>query len=195
MSRPVLADGMLKLMLILLAFFVFLHSRSDFAERKVTPILDSLALRFAATIPQDGFAEAAALAMRGDPGAQLRRRLLGHLPISAAAIEVPGALVAFELDETALFEPHGGAVLRERLVLLHRVMAAIAAGTTEQASQLAVTTAWPNGETEQVTSRLGALLATFAQTPAALAQTRLGFADLPPGRWRFVIRSAMPDAA
>lgn len=187
---------MLKLMLILLAFFVFLHSRSEFAERKVTPILDSVALRFAASAPADAFYEAAALALRGDPGTQLRRRLLGHLPISAAAIEVPGGLVAFELDEAALFEPNGGAILRERLVLLHRVAGAIVTGNTMQDTyRLVVTTTWPSDNVERVTGRLAALHAVFAEIPVALAHVRFGFGDVPSGRWRFVIRSAMPDAA
>jgi hypothetical protein len=191
---PVLADGMLKLMLILLAFFVFLHNRSEFVERKVTPVLDALALRFAATA-SDGFPEAGALALRGDPGTLLRRRLLGHLPISAEPTAAPGALFAFDLDEADLFEADGQTVRRERFVLLHRTARAIAAAAAEQASLLAVTTAWPEGDGEAAANRFAAPLALFADTPLDLEHLRFGFADLPAGSWRFVIRAGMPDAA
>ncbi len=191
---PVLADGMLKLMLILLAFFVFLHSRSEISERKVAPILDSLALRFAATASADDPA-LATLALGADPAAELRRRLFGHLPISAAAVAVPGALVAFDLDEAALFEPGGQAVRRERLVLLHRVAAALAGAAKAPAPLLTVTTAWPDAAGEPVVGRMAALAAIFADTPQAESRLRLGFADLPAGRWRFVIRAGPRDAA
>ena len=190
---PVLADGMLKLMLILLAFFVFLHNRSEFVERKVAPVLDALALRFAATA-SDGFPEAGALALRGDPGTLLRRRLLGHLPISAEPAAAPGALFAFDLDAADLFEADGQTVRRERFVLLHRTARAIAAAA-EQPLLLAVTTAWPEGDGEAPARRFAALLAIFADTPLDLEQLRFGFADLPAGSWRFVIRAGMPDAA
>lgn len=179
-------------MLILLAFFVFLHSRSEFAERKVAPILDSLALRFAAAGPWQGAADAAAVAWRGEPVRQLRRRLLGHLPVSAAIVEVPGALVAFDLAAAALFAADDEAVARDRLVLLHRLAAAVAAsGTT-----LAVITAWPDDAADLAasTAQFSALLASFDATPLPVAQLRFGFADLPAGSWRFVVREEIPDA-
>jgi hypothetical protein len=192
--RPALADGMLKLMLILLAIFVFLHSRSEFAERKVAPILDSLALRFAAATVADELSVAEALAVRGDPVIQLRRRLLGHLPISAAPVALPGALLAFDLDAASLFEGGADAVARERLVLLRRLAVALAAGSAESPTALAVTTAWPAGDLASVSGRFAALEALFADTPGAVERLRLGFGDLPADRWRFVIRRGLPDA-
>lgn len=193
--RPVLADGMLKLMLILLACFVFLHSRSEFVERKVAPILDSLALRFAATAPADELSAAAALAARGDPLVQLRRRLLGHLPISAAPVQVPGVLLAFDLDESLLFEGDADAVARERLVLLRRITAALAAAAPAPSMELAVTTAWPEDGFTSPVGRFAALETVLADTPVAAARVRLGFGDLPAGHWRFAIRRRLPDAA
>jgi hypothetical protein len=183
---PVLADGTLKLMLILLAFFVYLHSRSSFTEERVSPILESLAIRFAGT-GAEGTAFATA-ASHLDPAERLRRRLVGHLPISAAAIEVTGALMAFELDGSALFDGDPVAVRREQLVLLHRLASALGRSDAGQGAELTVTTA-PSLASEQPSmTRFATLRRVLAAAGIDTERLRFGFADLPTGRWRFTIR-------
>jgi hypothetical protein len=184
---------MLKLVLILLAFFVFLFSRSEFAERKVAPILDSLALRFAAPVTADGFAGIDAVARRGDPATLLRRRVLGHLPISAAPVEAPGAIIAFDLAEQTLFDIDRPSVARDRLVLLHRLAGAVAGDNETLPARLIVTTAWPPDGGEAAGDRFDALRAVFDDTALPIERLRFGFANLPPATWRFAIRSELPD--
>ncbi len=183
---PALADGTLKLMLILLAFFVYLHSRSSFTEDRVSPILESLAIRFAGT-----GAEGAAFtttADRLDPSLQLRRRLLGHLPISAAPAEVTGALMAFDLDDRALFEPDAAAVRREQLVLLNRLGRALGRSTAGEAAVLTITRAPPPSSGVLATRRLAVLQRVLATAGIDTQRLRFGFADLPARSWRFTIR-------
>lgn len=187
--RPVLAEGMLKLMLILLAFFVFLHSRSELSQERVAPILDSLALRFAATLATGSEDAARATALHLDPGIRLRRRVVGHLPISAGEVEVPGALLAFDLDETSLFAPDSALIVRDRLVLLHRLAHALGEHEAGLGSVLVVTTGWPDEATTLTAARLRTLEGIFADTALATRRVRLGVAKLPAGIWRFSIRT------
>jgi hypothetical protein len=194
-SRPVLADGMLKLMLILLAFFVFLHSRSELSLERSAPILDSLALRFAATIETASADAARSTALHLDPTTHFRRRLVGHLPISAGPVEVAGALLAFDLVETALFEPASAEIVRDRLVLLHRLAQALGEHEAGQGSQLVITTAWPDADSRLAAARLRTLEAIFADTPLDPSRLRLGLAGLPEGIWRFAIRADHGHAA
>jgi hypothetical protein len=194
-GRPVLAEGMLKLMLILLAFFVFLHSRSELSQERVAPILDSLALRFASTVATGSDDAARATALHLDPGILLRRRVVGHLPISAGEVEVPGALLAFDLDETSLFAPETALIVRDRLVLLHRLAHALDQHEAGPGSVLVVTTGWPDAATPLTAARLRTLEAIFADTTLAASRVRLGVATLPAGIWRFSIRAAHGQAA
>ena len=194
---PVLADGTLKLMLILLAFFVYLHSRSSFTEERVTPILESLAIRFAGT-GAEGSAFATA-ASHLDPAQQLRRRLVGHLPISAAPTEVTGALMAFDLHGDALFDRDPIAVRREQLVLLHRLASAIGRSADGQAAVLTVTAAptldldldrgpLSRDAASWSTTRFATLGRVLVDAGIDTGRLRFGFADLPPDLWRFTIR-------
>jgi hypothetical protein len=183
---PALADGTLKLMLILLAFFVYLHSRSSFTADRVSPILESLAIRFAGTGAEGAAFETTA--NRLDPSLQLRRRLLGHLPISAAPAEVTGALMAFDLDDRALFEPDAAAVRREQLVLLNRLGRALGRSAAGEAAVLTITTAPPPLSGVLATRRLAALQRVLATAGIDTERLRFGFADLPSGSWRFTIR-------
>ena len=194
-SRPVLAEGMLKLMLILLAFFVFLHSRSEPSLERSAPILDSLALRFAASLELSSGAAASATALQLDPATYFRRRLVGHLPISAGPVEVPGALLAFELDEAALFAFESSTIVRERLVLLHRLAQALGEHEAGLGSVLVVTTAWPDDDPLLVAARLRTLDAIFAGAPLDPDRLRLGLGRLPAGIWRFAIRLDHEHAA
>lgn len=194
-DRQVLAEGMLKLMLILLAFFVFLHSRSELSQERVTPILDSLALRFASAVATGSEDAARATALHLDPRLHLRRRVVGHLPISAGLVEVPGALLAFELDETALFAPETASIVRDRLVLLHRVAHALGEHEAGRGSVLVITTGWPDAATTLTAARLRTLEAVFADTALATSRVRLGVATLPRGIWRFTIRADHGHAA
>jgi hypothetical protein len=188
-SLPRSADGMLKLMLILLAFFVLLHSRSEPSLERSVPILDSLALRFAAKTEPSGDETVNIAASVFDPATAVRRRLVGHLPISAGPVEVPGALFAFDLDETALFAPQGAAIVRDRLVLLHRLGNALAEPDAGRSSVLVVTTAWPEQTSMLTAARLRTLQAVFADTALEPARLRLGLSGLPNGTWRFAIRA------
>jgi hypothetical protein len=185
---------MLKLMLILLAFFVFLVSRSEFAERKVAPILDSLALRFAAPVSSDGFVGIASVAPRGDPAALLRRHVLGHLPVSAAPVATSGAIIAFDLPRRSLFAGDQPMIARERRVLLHRLSEAVAGENAVSRPLLIVLTAWPQEDSSVVRAHFGALLAVLGDTSLPVGRLRFGFAHLPPDTWRFVIRSELADA-
>lgn len=183
---PALADGTLKLMLILLAFFVYLHSRSSFTEERVSPILESLAIRFAGTGTEGTAFETAASHL--DPTRQLRRRLVGHLPISAAAVEVTGALMAFDLDGAALFDGDPIAVRREQLVLLHRLASALGRSEAGEAAVLTVTTAPSLDSVPRSTTRFATLQRVLAEAGLDPERLRFGFADLSPGLWRFTIR-------
>ncbi len=194
-ERPVLAEGMLKLMLILLAFFVFLHSRSELSQDRVDPILDSLALRFASTVATGSDEAARATALHVDPGIHLRRRVVSHLPISAGEVEVPGALLAFDLDEATLFEPETALIVRDRLVLLHRLAQALSEHEVGRGSVLVVTTGWPDEATTLTATRLRTLESIFADTALATSRVRLGVANLPAGIWRFSIRAGHGHAA
>ncbi len=194
-APSVMAEGMLKLMLILLAFFVFLHSRSEVSAERVAPILDSLALRFAATVEADSEAVARATALQLDPGTQIRRRLVGHLPISAGEIEMPGALLAFELDEAALFLPQTAEIVRERLVLLHRLARALGEDGGGRGHVLVVTTGWPDETLSLTGARLRTLERIFADSALELHRLRLGVGNLPYGTWRFAIRAGEGHAA
>jgi hypothetical protein len=194
-GRPVLAEGMLKLMLILLAFFVFLHSRSELSQERVAPILDSLALRFASTVATGSEDAARAMALHLDPGIHLRRRVVGHLPISAGEVEVPGALLAFDLDETTLFAPETALIVRDRLVLLHRLAHALGEHEAGRDNVLVVTTDWPEEATTLTAARLRTLEAIFADTALEPSRVRLGVANLPAGIWRFSIRAGHGHAA
>lgn len=194
-GRPAMADGMLKLMLILLALFILLHSRSEPSVERAAPILDSLALRFASTAEVEGELAARSTARHIDPRLQLRRRLLGHLPISAAEVEVPGALLAFDLHETALFAPDSTEIARERLVLLHRLAQALDEHETGRQSVLVVTTAWPTETTPRTAARLRRVQGHFADTSLDGERVRLGVASLPDGIWRFAIRAVDDHAA
>lgn len=180
---------MLKLMLILLAFFVLLHSRSEPSLERSAPILDSLALRFAATTEQLGDETLSIAARAFDPATLLRRRLVGHLPISGGPVEVPGALFAFDLDEAALFAPAGAAIVRDRLVLFHRLGSALAEHDAGRASVLVITTTWPAATSTLTAARLRTLEAVFADTALEPARLRLGLSGLPDGIWRFAIRA------
>ena len=184
-----MADGILKLMLILLAFFIFLHSRSELSAERVAPILDSLALRFASTVEADGETASRSTARQFDPRTHIRRRLLGHLPISAGEVEAPGALLAFDLHEAALFAPQSPAIVRDRLVLLHRLAQALGEHEAGRQSVLVVTTSWPEGSVSLAAGRLHQLQAIFADTPLEPHRLRLGVATLPDGIWRFAIRA------
>jgi hypothetical protein len=186
---------MLKLMLILLAFFVFLVSRSEVAERKVAPILESLALRFAAPVSGDGFAGIAAVASRGDPAVLLRRHVLGHLPVSATPVESSGAIIAFDLPTRSLFEGGRQTIARDRRVLLHRLAEAVAGENAASRSRLVVLTAWPQDDGEAARARFDALQAVLGDASLPVEQLRFGFAHLPADMWRFVIRSEPPDAS
>jgi hypothetical protein len=188
-SYPKGADGMLKLMLILLAFFVLLHSRSEPSLERSEPILDSLALRFAATTEPSGDETVKIAAREFDPATTLRRRLVGHLPISAGPVEVPGALLAFDLDETALFAPEAAAIVRDRLVLLHRLGNALAEPAAGRETVLVITTTWPAATTTLTAARLRTLQAVFADTALEPTRLRLGLSGLPEGTWRFAIRA------
>lgn len=186
---------MLKLMLILLAFFILLHSRSELSAERVAPILDSLALRFASTVEASGELAARSTARELDPRTSIRRRLLGHLPITAGEVEVPGALLAFDLHEAALFAPQSAQIVRDRLVLVHRLAQALSERAAGRQSVLVVTTRWP-GETDALTgARLRKLEAIFADTPLELHRLGLGVATLPEGIWRFTIRAVEGHAA
>lgn len=188
-AQPAMADGMLKLMLILLAFFIFLHSRSEVSAERVAPILDSLALRFASTVAADDETASRSTARQFDPRTHIRRRLLGHLPITAGEVEVPGALLAFDLHEAALFAPQSAAIVRDRLVLLHRLAQALGEHEAGRQSVLVVTTRWPDGSASLTAGRLRQLEAIFADTPLEPHRLRLGVATLPDGIWRFAIRA------
>jgi len=183
---PALADGTLKLMLILLAFFVYLHSRSSFTEERVSPILESLAIRFAGTGTEG--TSFTTTASHIDPAQRLRRRLVGHLPISAAAVEVTGALMAFDLDGATLFDSDPVAVRREQLVLLHRLASALGGSDAGQAAVLTVTTTPPLDLEPWSTTRFAALQRVLAGAGIDTERLRFGFADLHHGLWRFTIR-------
>lgn len=193
-GQSAMAHGMLKLMLILLAFFILLHSRSEISAERVVPILDSLALRFASTMDAGGETAARSTARHLDPRIHVRRRLLGHLPISAAEVEIAGALFAFDLHETALFAPQSAEIVRDRLVLLHRLAQALGKHEAGQQSVLVVTTQWPNEAAPLTVARLSKLEATFADTPLELHRVGLGVAPLPDGIWRFAIRAGESHA-
>lgn len=194
-DRPIFADGMLKLMLILLAFFVFLHSRSEPSAQRSAPILDSLALRFASAADPSREAAARAAALDVDPGIQLRRRLVGHLPISAGEVEVPGSLLAFDLHETALFQQDTAEILRVRMVLLRRLADALGESRAGRDKTLVVTTGWPEETTSLTAARLSTLEAVFADATSATRRLELGLATLPAGIWRFSIRAGQDHAS
>lgn len=183
-----LGDGMLKLMLILLAFFVFLNSQSEFSAGKAVPILQSLAERFAAVRPPGEEVIPPRGASKLEQRMDLRRRLLGHLPISAAAIAAPGALVTFDLETADLFAGDGAALRHERRVLLNRLASALSDTAIGQANQLVLTTHWPDGPTASVAGRFESLRAGLAAAGLESHRLHFGFADLPAGSWRFSVR-------
>ncbi len=178
-------DGFLKLMLILLAFFVVLYSRSEVSSTKAGPVLEALADRFAAPSgraagngPMDGSARAEE---------QLRRRLAAALPVQATARERPGMLIAFALDETDLFAPAGDAIRRERLVLLRRLATALAGRDAAWNTPLMLTTAWPEADDRSATQRLLAVAEVLAANGLTAEALHLGFAPVAPGTWHFAV--------
>lgn len=178
-------DGFLKLMLILLAFFVVLYSRSEVSSTKAGPVLEALADRFSAPSgsaagngPMDG-------SFRAEE--QLRRRLAAALPVQASARERPGMLIAFELDEGDLFVPAGDAIRRERLVLLRRLAISLAGRDAAWDTPLLVTTAWPESDDKPATQRLLAVAEVLATNGLADEALRLGFAPVAPGTWHFAV--------
>jgi len=182
-------------MLILLAFFIFLHSRSELNAERVAPILDSLALRFAASVEAGGETATSPAARQLDPRIHIRRQLLGHLPITAGEVEVSGALLAFDLHEAALFAPETAEILRDRLVLVHRLAQALSAHEAGRQGVLVVTTRWPDETAALTAARLRKLEAIFADTPLEVDRLRLGVAPLPEGIWRFAIHAVAGYAA
>lgn len=193
--RPAFSDGMLKLMLILLAFFIFLHSRSELSAERAAPILDSLALRFASSVEAGGETAARARARQLDPRTHIRRRLLGHLPITAGEVEVAGALLAFDLHEAALFAAESEEIVRDRLVFIHRLAQALSEHPAGRQSLLVVTTRWPDETTPLTSARFSRLAEIFGDTQLELHRLRLGVAKLPEGIWRFAIRAVDGHAA
>jgi hypothetical protein len=191
-STLVLADGTLKLMLILVAFFVYLHSRSSFDENRVAPILESLAVRFAPATGAAGSALEVA-AHRIDPATRLRRRLLAHLPVSAASVEVAGALVAFDIAAADLFAGDTDALQRERLVFLHRLGAALAGSDAGRGALLVVSTGAPPEADALSTRRFAAIARVLGDAGATGDRLRYGFNGLAPDLWRFSVRSGDAD--
>lgn len=178
-------DGFLKLMLILLAFFVVLYSRSEVSSTKAGPVLEALANRFAApsgNAAENGLMDGLARAER-----ELRRRLAAALPVQASAREQPGMLIAFELHESDLFAPLDDAIRRERLVLLRRLAAALTGRDAAWDTPLLVTTGWPESDDSPATQRLLAVAEVLAANGLAGEALRLGFAPLTPGIWHFAV--------
>lgn len=197
----VLVDGMLKLMLILLAFFVYLHGRSEPSAERATSVLHSLAARFAAvpaTQGEDLLPAGEAL----DWSSDLRRRLIGHLPISATPLESPGILTGFDIAEAALFDSPEGSVRREQRVLLHRLAAAVESAGPSQRLILAVTAPaadtsadrGPSSIDEPLARKLGAVAAVLEAAGLSRLHLRLGLEALPSEVWRFSIRMEIADA-
>jgi hypothetical protein len=178
-------DGFLKLMLILLAFFVVLYSRSEISATKAGPVLEALADRFAG--PSGSAADNEPLDGSVRAEQQLRRRLAASLPVQASARELPGMLIAFELGEGDLFASPGNAVRRERLVLLRRLAIALAGRDAAWDTPLVVTTAWPEAVGDPARDRLAALAEVLEANGLAGAALSLGFAALAPGTWRFAV--------
>ncbi len=179
-------DGFLKLMLILLAFFVVLYSRSEVSSTKAGPVLEALADRFAA--PSGSAAENGPMDGSARAERQLRRQLAAALPVQASARELPGMLIAFVLDERDLFAPSGDTVRRERLVLLRRLATALAGRNATWNTPLMVTTAWPEADDSgSATQRLLALAEVLAANGLAGTALRLGFAPVAPGTWHFAV--------
>ncbi len=159
--------------------------------------------------------EARAAAIGIDPGTYLRRQMLGHLPVSAATVEAPGALLAFDFPEAALFGPDGGGVARDRLVLINRLAAALARTDAGKASLLVMTTGWPpaapsltrpsgrDGAAGMAATRFAALQAAFDDAGlAAPAQVRLRRASArhlavrhSPGGWPCALKPWCPRRA
>lgn len=189
---------MLKLMLILLAFFVHLHGRSEPSDDRAAPVLHSLAARFAGLPTTEGGVLSAPAGTALGWQADLRRRLIGHLPITASPLEAAGDLLGFDLPDESLFEQRDGSVRRDRRVLLHRLAAALDAEAMDQALVLVVTTAGPaaggwQGAAAVPLRRLQALATVLRAAGLAPSRLRLGFAHLPDGIWRFAIRSELGD--
>ena len=172
-------------MLILLAFFVVLYSRSEISATKAGPVLEALADRFAA--PFDSAAEHGPMDGSIRAEQQLRRSLAASLPVQARARELPGMLVAFELAAEDLFADSGDAVRRERLVLLRRLATALAGREATWDAPLVVTTAGPEADADLATQRLAALAEVLEANGLAGAALRLGFAALAPGTWHFAV--------
>lgn len=187
------ADGFLKLMLILLAFFVVLYSRSEISATKAGPVLEALADRFAGPPGSADDNESLDGSVRAER--QLRRRLAASLPVQAAARELPGMLIAFELGEADLFEAKPIAVRRERLVLLRRLATSLAARAAGWDTPLVVTTAWPEAVDHSARDRLAALAEVLEANGLAGAGLSLGFAALAPGTWRFAVPRAATSQA
>ena len=181
-------DGLLKLMLILLAFFVVLYSRSEVSDSKAGPVLEALVDRFAAPADEDAGSETLDGSSRADE--RLRRRLAASLPVQARAREIPGMLIAFDLDTADLFEESGNAVRRERFVLLRRLATALAERGDGWSAPLRVTTLLPEDAVDTARDRLLALADLLAANGLAQDELHLGFAALPANLWRFAVPRA-----
>ncbi len=187
-SIDVATDGLLKLMLILLAFFVVLYSRSEASAIRAWPVLEALADRFAAPVVDDAGAEPEDGSSRAEE--RLRRRLAASLPVQARVRQLPGMLIAFDLDATDLFEDSGSTVRRERLVLLRRLAMELAGRGEGWGSPLTITTLAPERAAGTARERLVALADVLETNGLAVGMLRLGFAELPADAWRFTVPRA-----
>jgi len=179
--------------LILLAFSVSLHGRSVPSDERAGPVLHSLAASFAGLPTTAG---------RDDPGpagealdwpGDLRRRLIGHLPVTASPSAAPGALLGFDLAAANLFDPGDDSVLRDRRVLLHRLAEALETSAAGRRLVLVITTSPATGSVDHAADpatarRFAALAGALAEAGLALPRLRLGLAALPVDVWRFAIR-------
>lgn len=181
-------DGFLKLMLILLAFFVVLYSRSEISATKAGPVLEALADRFAA--PPGSGAESEPLDGSTLAEERLRRRLAASLPVQARARRIAGMLIAFDLAAADLFDGAGPAIRRERLVLLNRLATALAERGTAWDTPLLVTTLLPESDAGAARDRLVALAGVLEANGLDGEKLGLGFAALPVGIWRFTVPRA-----
>lgn len=187
------ADGMLKLMLILLAFFVYLHGQSMPSDERAGPVLHSLAARFAGLPTTSGSDDAGPAGEALDWPGDLRRRLIGHLPVTASSLSAPGVLLGFDLAAANLFDLRDDSVLRDRRVLLHRLAEAIETSAADRRLILVITTTSATGSVDLVadpvmTKRLAAMADVLATAGLSPPRLRLGLAPLPADVWRFAIR-------
>lgn len=195
-AHDVLADGFLKLMLVLLVLFLFLHGRTVPAPERAAPVLDALAQRFAGSgmtqaAPEDGAMRLAAPLLAA--GATLHGQILGQPPVTARAVGTAGAIVAFDLADASLFDGEA-AIRRERLVLLRRLAMALDDPRAAPGAVLVITTGWPAASLDVAMARLLALGHAMRAAGLDPSRLRLGFSPLPEAAWRFAIRQESLDA-